>query len=175
MLCVIVFAMRSVILIAHNLRSSYNVGSLLRTSEGLGCEAVFLTGYTPFPLQKNDKRLPHTAGKIHRQISKTSLGAEKDLGQHHDNIMDLISNLKGRGFVVVALEQTKNAKSLLSFKPPEKVALIVGREVEGLEPEIIKACDLSVEIPMAGSKESFNVAVAASIALYHCKYLGKLG
>ena len=66
--------MRDIILIAHNLRSCHNVGSLLRTAEGLGVQTVYLTGYTPYPLELGDTRLPHIATKLHKQIDKTALG-----------------------------------------------------------------------------------------------------
>lgn len=162
--------MSSLVLIAHNLRSSHNVGSLLRTAEGLGVAEVYLTGYTPYPLQKNDTRLPHMAKKLSGQIAKTSLGAEKSVGLHHADIAELISELSAGGYEIAALEQTPDALALPKFKAPGKLALIVGREVEGLESKIVELCDLAIEIPMSGNKESFNVAVAAAIALYHCKY-----
>jgi tRNA G18 (ribose-2'-O)-methylase SpoU len=71
---------------------------------------------------------------------------------------------------VYALEQTTTATALPEFNPPEKIALIVGREVEGLEPEVVTLCKGAVEIPMKGKKESLNVVQAAAIALYHCSF-----
>lgn len=161
--------MRSLILIAHNLRSAHNVGSLLRTAEGLGVEQVYLTGYSPYPKQPDDKRLPHIINKIDLQISKTALGAEKELGAHQD-IDDIIPRLKTQGFLVAAIEQSENSVSLPDFVPPAKIALLVGREVEGIEPNILKQCDQIIEIPMYGKKESFNVAQAAAMALYQCRF-----
>lgn len=163
--------MRTIILIAHNLRSSHNVGSLLRTAEGLGVYKVFLTGYTPYPLAPHDDRLPHIAQKVDKQIAKTALGAEKILAwEHRDDIFGLIDELQGAGFQIAALEQSEQAIALPYFKPPEKIAIIVGREVEGIEPEILKKVDQIVEIPMFGQKESFNVVQAAAMALYHCRF-----
>lgn len=160
------------ILIAHNLRSCHNVGSILRTADGLGLEKVYLTGYTPYPVgASNDTRLPHLAAKINRQISKTALGAEKALAwQHETDIEGVLELLKNQGYAVAALEQAANSISLPSYQPPDKIALIVGREVEGIEPDILKACDQILEIPMAGHKESFNVAVASAIGLYHLRH-----
>lgn len=163
--------MREIVLIAHNLRSAHNVGSLLRTADGLGVGKVYLSGYSPYPQSGHDERLPHLAQKIDRQIQKTALGAEKTVAwQHTANIREILDGLKSRGYTVAALEQTPKAVKLPDFKPPGKLALIVGREVEGLEPEILKACDLALEIPMFGSKESFNVVQAAGMALYHCRF-----
>ncbi len=160
-----------IILIAHNLRSTHNVGSLLRTAEGLGVARVLLTGYTPYPLQPDDDRLPHLAQKIDRQISKTALGAEKLVDwRHFATIEQAITDLRKQGFVIAALEQAPGATELLSFEPPEKLAIIVGREVEGIEPAVLALCDLILEIPMLGRKESFNVVQAAAMALYHCRF-----
>jgi 23S rRNA (guanosine2251-2'-O)-methyltransferase len=154
------------VLIAHNLRSTHNVGSLLRTAEGLGVSRVFLTGYTPYPLAPNDDRLPHLAQKIDKQIAKTALGAEKLINwQQRADIEELINELKQSGYLIAALEQAPNSIKLPDFKPPSKIALIVGREVEGIEPEVLSRCDTILEIPMLGQKESFNVAQAAAMAL----------
>lgn len=162
--------MNHIILIAHNVRSTHNVGSLLRTANGLGIEKVYLTGYTPYPLANNDKRLPHLAAKLDRQIAKTALGAEKTTAwQYQEDLFKLISDLKVRGYVVAALEQTKDSIDLADYKSPSKLALVVGREVEGLETEVLDVADLSLEIPMKGTKESFNVSIAAGIALYTLK------
>lgn len=162
--------MRSLVLIAHNLRSSHNVGSLLRTAEGLGVEKVYLTGYTPYPMQPNDARLPHLAKKIDTQITKTALEAEKTLGTFEPDINKVLTGLKKGGFAVAAIEQAPQSVKLSDFQPPQKLALIVGREVEGIEPEILDLCDTILEIPMFGKKESFNVVQAAAMALYHCRF-----
>ncbi len=161
--------MRSLVLIAHNLRSAHNVGSLLRTAEGLGVEQVYLTGYTPYPTQPEDKRLPHQISKIDKQISKTALGAEKLLGVHND-INAVLADLKQSGFAISAIEQHEDSVELPKYQPPKKLALIVGREVDGLEPELIKQCETILEIPMFGKKESFNVVQAAAMTLYHCRF-----
>jgi tRNA G18 (ribose-2'-O)-methylase SpoU len=161
--------MRQLVLIAHNLRSTHNVGSLLRTADGLGVKRVYLTGYTPYPKSDNDERLPHLVAKIDKQITKTALGAEKTVKwQHESNVATIIEELKKASFTVIALEQAAGSIKLPNYKPPDKVAIVVGREIEGLEPAVLDSCDATVEIPMIGQKESFNVAVAAAMALYHC-------
>lgn len=163
--------MRQVILVAHNLRSTHNVGSLLRTADGLGVQQVYLTGYTPYPLQPKDDRLPHLAHKIDKQITKTALGAEKSVvWKQSAEVESVIEQLKQDGFAIVALEQTEHSVRLPDFQPPHKLALIVGREVEGIESELLSLCDQAVEIPMLGQKESYNVVQAAAMALYHCHF-----
>lgn len=164
--------MPSIILIAHNLRSSHNVGSLLRTAEGLGVDDVYLTGYTPYPSSADDERLPHLAQKIDKQIAKTALGAEELVKwQYRTEIAPLIEKLRHQKYQIAALEQGENAVKLSKFSRPDKVALIVGREVEGIEPEVLELCDQIVEIPMFGRKESFNVVQAAAMALYHMRFM----
>ncbi len=163
--------MKHIVLIAHNLRSCHNVGSLLRTAEGLGVEAVWLTGYTPHPTCQNDRRLPHESAKITKQIHKTALGAEDyQTWFYRPEIMPLLEELKSYGYTVAALEQTNKSKPLPIVKTADKLALIVGREVEGVEESVLNACDAHYEIPMAGKKESFNVTVAAAMALFHIKF-----
>ncbi len=164
--------MRDIVLIAHNLRSCHNIGSLLRTAEGLGVTEVLLTGYTPYPQgQSDDVRLPHEAAKLHKQIQKTALGAESSQAWRHiDNVHALLDELRGQGYHLAAIEQADSSVSLPAFEPPEKLALVVGREVEGVEPEILKQMSVILEIPMFGSKESFNVVQAAAMALYHCRF-----
>ena len=164
---------RSLILIAHNVRSTHNVGSLLRTAEGLGVEAVYLTGYTPYPAEENDARLPHISRKMQGAIHKTALGAETAITWHHQpDVLDVIANLQADDWTVVALEQADLAIAITESKLPDKIALVVGREVEGIEPEILDACDTIVQIPMFGQKESFNVVQAAAMALFWCRFMG---
>lgn len=163
--------MTQIILIAHNLRSCHNVGSLLRTADGLGVEQVILSGYTPYPITSDDTRLPHEAVKLDRQIAKTALGAEKtQRWMHSDSIEPVLEKLRSQGYVIAAVEQAARSIALPDFVPPDKIALILGREVEGVEPEILAACDHILEIPMFGKKESYNVVQAAAMALYHCAF-----
>jgi len=163
---------RKIILVVHNVRSAHNVGSVLRTADGLGLEAVYLTGYTPYPPSPNDQRLPHLAQKAGRQIHKTALGAEVAVRwQHEPDITKAIDKLRTAGYIVAALEQTNKSINLADFKPPDRLALVVGSEVGGLEKAVLELCDVHLQIPMSGQKESFNVSIAAAIALYHLKNL----
>jgi len=161
----------TIAIIAHDIRSTHNVGSLLRTCEGFGVEHVYLTGYTPYPLAPNDTRLPHISGKLTAQIHKTALGAEELVPWTHiDDIASCITKLKMDGYTIVALEQTPDSTALPEFQSPDKVAVLLGREVEGIDPVILPLCDVTVEIPMFGHKESFNVVQAASVALYQIRF-----
>lgn len=164
--------MRQIIVIAHNLRSCHNVGSLLRTAEGLGIKKTYLTGYTPYPKRPQDDRLPHIAEKLHKQISKTALGAEVlDIWERCEDIFEVIKTLKSQGFVVAALEQSEDSIMLSTWEPADKVAIILGRETLGLERDVMNFCDQILEIPMYGKKESFNVVQAAAMALYHGRFM----
>jgi 23S rRNA (guanosine2251-2'-O)-methyltransferase len=168
------YAMYSIVLIVHNVRSTHNVGSILRSADGFGLEKVYFTGYTPYPSTKNDSRLPHISSKIDKQIHKTALGAENNVAwQHAEQIEDVINKLKKQDYLIVALEQTQKSKLLNEFKSAKKTAIIVGNEVDGLDKAALNLTDEYIEIPMAGSKESYNVAIAASIAMYHMKFNGQ--
>jgi tRNA G18 (ribose-2'-O)-methylase SpoU len=163
--------MRHIVLIAHNIRSTHNVGALLRTCEGLGVSKLYLTGYTPYPAFQSDGRLPHEAQKLTKQISKVSLGAERTLDwAHAEHITGVINRLHEEHYEIIALEQGEDVHQLYQYTVPDKVAIVVGREVEGIESEVLHLCDKIVAIPMFGKKESFNVVQAAGMALYHCRF-----
>ncbi len=162
---------RQIRLILHDLRSTHNVGALFRTADGLGVEYLYLTGYTAYPAKADDKRLPHLAAKADRQIDKTALGAQKTVPwRQSSKPLKIIQQLKADGFKLVALEQTAAATSLPDFSASAKTALLVGSEMTGLPPRLLALSDAQVQIPMFGAKESFNVAVAGAMALYHIRY-----
>ena len=163
--------MRHIILIAHDMRSTFNVGSLLRTAEGLGVTKVYLTGYTPYPKLDNDMRLPHISNKLDAQIDKTALGAHKSVEwEYCEDIESLLGVLEEKGFSLAALEQSQTSTPLPLFQPPDKIAILLGTEVTGVPVKILDRIPIHLEIPMAGRKESFNVVVAAAMATYHCKF-----
>ncbi|HEY1645393.1 MAG TPA: TrmH family RNA methyltransferase [Candidatus Saccharimonadales bacterium] len=162
---------RTTILIADNIRSTHNVGSLFRTAEGLGVSSLILTGYTPYPKEPGDKRLEHLALKLDKQINKTALGAQNSLEwQHASDINAEITMLKKLGFRIYALEQHPKSQDLTSVKPADKAALVVGNELTGIEADVLKLCDDIIEIPMFGKKESFNVVQAAAMALFYFRF-----
>jgi len=157
--------MSKIIVIAHNIRSTHNVGSIFRTCEGFGVEKIILSGYTPYPKITSDKRLPHIAEKLTNQIHKTALDAEGMVDFEYQESPSL-DDLRQDGYRIVGLEQAQNSINLKDYKTPEKIALILGEEVNGIPSELLNQCDDIVEIPMKGKKESFNVSVATGIALY---------
>ena len=166
--------MREIVVILHDIRSTHNVGSLLRTAEGLGVTKVIFSGYTPYPSMHKDDRLPHLAQKIDTQIAKTALGAEKMVPRERwDDIVAGIHYLQAEKYTVIALEQSRKSVKLPEYRPSEKVAILLGREVEGIDPNLLKLCHTTIEIPMFGRKESFNVVQAAAMALYHCRFADK--
>ncbi len=163
--------MRDIVLIAHNLRSTHNIGSLLRTADGIGVKEVYLTGYTPYPQQTNDDRLPYLAEKIDRAIHKTALDAEKTVSWHHSSDVDtVLKQLEQAGYKLVVLEQSKTAQNLHEFNHAGPVALLIGNEVEGVDAQLLKRIPTHLFIPMFGKKESFNVVQAAAMALYQLRF-----
>ena len=144
--------------IAHNIRSLHNVGSIFRAADGFGVTKLYLTGYTGAPEGKN-------AEKIH----KVALGAEEFVEwEHTRSLVRLITKLRKQGLRIVALENNKDYKitSLNKYKPKFPMALILGEEVRGHTKKILDLCDDIVDFPMQGQKESLNVSVACGIALY---------
>lgn len=157
--------MPEIIVIAHNIRSTHNVGAIFRTSEGFGVSKIILSGYTPYPTLPGDTRLPHISEKLTHQIHKTALGAETMVPFEHHETPDLDA-LRSADYRIVGLEQDETSTLLNDYAPPEKIVLILGEEVDGIAAELCGACDDLIEIPMVGQKESFNVSVATGIALY---------
>lgn len=158
----------SIALVVDNVRSSENVGSFFRTGDAVGVSHIFLVGISPQPLDK--------FGRPDSKIAKTALGAEKDINYSYSKtILPVIKKLKADGYTVVALELSKNSidyRELLNQKGiGEKLALIVGNEVNGIKPAVLKNADYVVQIPMRGNKESLNVSVSAGIMLYEMSRL----
>ena len=143
--------------IAHNIRSLYNVGSIFRTADAFGVSKVYLTGYTGTP-----------EGQVQeRRIAKSALGAEKFVPwEYRKSPARLIKALKQQGVRVVALENHVKAKKLAQVKIRQPLALILGEETKGVPKPILRLCDEVWEIPMYGQKESLNVSVAFGIAAY---------
>ncbi len=152
-------AKKEIYLILHNIRSQYNVGSIFRTADAAGVKKIFLTGYTPAPLDK--------FGRQRKEVGKTALGAEKTVAwEARRNIGSLIKTLKKDGIQILAVEQDKKSISYKKFKPRGDFALILGNEVSGLPKVVLSRCDKILEIPMNGVKESLNVSVSAGIVIF---------
>jgi 23S rRNA (guanosine2251-2'-O)-methyltransferase len=156
-----------IVVIAHNIRSTHNIGAILRTGDGFGVSRVYCTGYTPYPTLPGDSRLTHLRDKLTRQIHKTALGAETTMPiSQSDELAPVLAEVKATGYQLVALEQSPQSVLLPHFTPQQKIALLLGEEVHGIPSDLLAQCDATVEIPMLGKKESFNVSVATGIALY---------
>ena len=144
-----------VIAVLENIRSAYNVGSVFRTADAFLLEAIYITGYTCVP--------------PHKEIKKTALGAEESVSwKHFANATEAIKALKENGYKIYAVEQAVNSLKLqqLEFNTNEKIAVIFGNEVTGLEQETILQCDGCIEIPQLGMKHSLNIATAAGVVLW---------
>ena len=145
---------RQVEVLLDNLRSAWNVGSIFRTSDGLGIDKIHLCGISPTPANP--------------KVNKTALGAEISLPwEHHKNGVKLAQELKSRGYLLLALEDIRGAIPLYQVDFPEShlpLVLVVGNEICGVDPGILEYCQTVIFIPMSGMKRSYNVAIAFAIA-----------
>lgn len=144
-----------IILVLENIRSAYNVGSVFRTSDAFLVEAIYITGYSAKP--------------PHKEIKKTALGAEESVAwQHFATAAEAISDLREKGFNIYAAEQAEGSYKLnaIGFEADEKIAVIFGNEVTGVEQSTITLCDGCIEIPQLGMKHSLNIATAAGVVLW---------
>ncbi len=139
--------------VLHDIRSLYNVGSIFRTCDAFGVEHVYLTGFTPAPPRP--------------EISKTALGAEQVVPySYHPSTTDLVGELRGRGLTIAAAEIAEGSRRAEMLSPAEfPLVLILGNELTGVPDELLRLCDLALEIPMYGTKHSLNVSVAAGVLL----------
>jgi len=140
-------------LVLDNLRSAYNVGSIFRTADAGAVAHIHLTGMSAHP--------------PHKKLEKTALGAfEYVPWTYWERTVEAIQDLQGRGIPVVALETTNEAVSYTSYDWPKPVALVFGNEVHGINDKVIRQCDAVAAIPMAGYKNTINVATAAGVVLF---------
>lgn len=159
-------------LILDNLRSTYNVGAILRTADAVGVDYIVATGTTPYPAILNDTRPLHVITSNTRSIAKVALGAETTLAiRYVADTLEAIQELKTSGTNIIALEQSGRSVDLFSYAhaSQEHIAVVLGPEVTGITPEVLSACDVVLEIPMFGHKESLNVSVAAGVLLYQLR------
>ncbi len=143
------------IAVLENVRSAYNVGSIFRTADAFLLEAVYITGYTAHP--------------PHKEIKKTALGAEDSVAwKYFKTTAEAVENLKSFGYKIYAVEQVINSIPLQDyfFKSEEKLALIFGNEVTGVDEATLLLCDGCIEIPQFGMKHSLNIATAAGVVLW---------
>ena len=169
------------VVILQNIRSLHNVGSIFRTADAVGVEKLYVCGITPSPFDR--------FGEVRGDVAKTALGAEKTVpwdgsARSPLAVSKLLEKLKKDGYTIVALELDKRAVPYYEFnglprprrprndrgKELGNIALILGGEVDGISPALLKKCDTIIEIPMNGIKESLNVAVAFGIVAFHFTY-----
>ena len=149
------------IAILDNLRSVYNVGSIFRTANAVGIEKIYLCGTTPTPLDKKGIR--------RKDFAKVALGAEDTVAwEYFESTFECIKKLKEEGCYVLSLEQNENSVDYkdVEIKGKENVVFIIGNEVDGITKDVLELSDVTVEIPMLGTKESLNVTIAFGIATY---------
>jgi len=158
---------KNIVVIVHNIRSALNVGSVFRICDATGVNKLYLTGYTPYPRLKKDKRLNFEIEKTEKKIKKSGLEGFGNIPfEHVDNILLLLETLKRKGYKIIALEQKNNSQDIYRFNLKGNTAIIVGNEVAGIEKKVLNFCDAIVEIPMLGKGKSLNVAVSLAVCLY---------
>jgi len=147
------------ILLLHNIRSVENVGAMFRTADAAGISKIYLTGYTPTPLDR--------FGRKRGDLAKSALGAEEFvLWEQKKNILLLLAKLKKEKYLIIGIEQDKKSIDYKKVKLQNKNVFIVGTEVTGIPKNILKKCDVIAEISMQGKKESLNVSVALGVSLF---------
>lgn len=151
--------MKEVAVLLHNIRSAHNVGSIFRTCDAVGVARVYLSGYTPAPIDR--------FGRPQKDIAKTALGAEREVPwEYAKTPAGLFKRLRRDGWHVAGIEQSVGSIDYRTFKSSAPVLFVLGNEVRGISPQLLKQCDTILEIPMRGTKESLNVSVAAGIVLF---------
>lgn len=144
------------VVVLDNIRSLNNIGSVFRTSDAFLVDSIMLCGITAVPPSP--------------EIHKTALGAEMSVRwEYFPDTMECVRELHRRGFKVCVLEQVKESVRLNDFRPVagEKYAIVAGHEVHGVDPDVVNAADVCLEIPQFGTKHSLNVSVSTGIALWH--------
>ncbi len=145
--------------VLNDIRSIHNVGSIFRTSDAVGVDKIFLTGYTPTPKDR--------FGRVRKDLAKVALGAEQSVSwEYEKSALSLVKRLKKEGVCVVAIEQSPDSINYRKVKINGPTAFVYGNEVDGISKSVLKECDIVAEIPMAGKKESLNVSVSAGITLF---------
>ena len=152
-------AARDVRVLLHNIRSAHNVGAIFRTADAISVSRIYLSGYTPSPIDR--------FGRPMKEIAKTALGAEKTIPwEYAKTPAKFLRALKQEGFAIVGIEQDERAVDYKTYRPDRRTLILVGSEVGGLSAGLRKRCDTLIEIPMRGNKESLNISVAFGIARF---------
>jgi 23S rRNA (guanosine2251-2'-O)-methyltransferase len=150
---------RQIYILLHDIRSVYNVGAIFRTADAVGVTKIYLTGYTPTPVDRfNQPR---------QDFAKCALGSEKTVvWEYVKSPTALITRLKKEGIQIISIEQNETSIDYKKVKPAQKTLVVLGNEVTGVSKSILKKSDIIAEIPMRGMKESLNVSVSAGIVLF---------
>ncbi|MFZ2886755.1 MAG: RNA methyltransferase [Minisyncoccia bacterium] len=147
-------------IVLHNVRSAHNVGSIFRTADAAGVSKIYISGYTPRPVDQ--------FGRVQKEIAKTALGAERYIPWEYEKTPHaILKKARAAGYRIVGVEQDTRSRAYRDFKMGASTAFVFGNEVRGLSMSLRDACDALIEIPMRGKKESLNVAVAAGIVLFN--------
>ena len=147
---------KDIVVVAHNIRSLWNIGSLFRSADAFDVAHIHLTGYTAAPPRK--------------EIGKTALGADEWIPWSKEaDPLEVIEKRRNEGYRIVALELNDTSTPLSEFKSKDNVCLILGHEILGVSKELLQKADDVVHIPMLGKKGSLNVSVATGIALHHVR------
>ena len=144
-----------IIIILDDIRSLHNIGSVFRTADAFLIEKIYLCGITASPPNK--------------EIHKTALGATETVAwEYHDNVLEIITNLKGQNIEIFAIEQVESSVFLQDFpiEKNKKYALIFGNEVYGVSQKAIELCNGTIEIPQLGTKHSLNISVSTGIVIW---------
>lgn len=144
------------VVVLDNIRSLNNVGAIFRTADGIGIEKLWLCGITGYPPQSG--------------IAKTALGAENRVAwDYHKDVVEVVTRHRKQGYRIIMLEQTEPVTVYHAFQPTAPVCLVVGNEVDGVDERILSLADGAIDVPMAGIKNSLNVAVAFGVAGYEIR------
>jgi 23S rRNA (guanosine2251-2'-O)-methyltransferase len=156
--------MREIVAVLHDIRSIHNVGSIFRTADSAGIKKIYLCGITPSPFDRFDK--------VRQEFAKVALGAEQFVEwEKVTSITKVITQLAKTGFTVAAVELSDRSVPYTALRKTKgNIALIMGNEVKGIPARILKACNVIIEIPMRGKKESLNVSVAFGVVAYGIQY-----
>jgi len=144
-----------IVVVLENVRSAYNVGSVFRTADAFLLQGIYICGYTAYP--------------PHKEIKKTALGAEETVTwKYFKQTAEAIEELRDQGYHIFAVEQTENSCPLqqLGIESGQKLAVVFGNEVSGVEEATIAQTDGCIEIPQLGMKHSLNIATAVGVVLW---------
>ena len=146
-------------LILHNIRSVQNVGAIFRTADAAGIDKIYLTGYTPTPLDR--------FGRERSDVAKTALGAQKNIDwEYSKTVTSVINKLKKDKTEIIAVEQSSKAIDYKKVTIKKNTAFVFGNEVNGVQQSVVDLCDVCIEIPQIGTKHSLNISVCAGIVIY---------